>query len=238
MNITYKDIAIVHEDNHILVAVKPQGLPVCEDGTGDVDMLSLLKEYRKNNENKPGEAYLGLVHRLDRPAGGVIVFAKTSKAAARLSQAVKNHEIEKRYFAVLDGVPRDATGELVNYLRKDERENKVRVVPLATEGAKKAVLRYKTLAEKDGKTLVDIDLETGRAHQIRVQFATIFCPLVGDHKYGNGVGKSELCLWAYQLRFIHPVTNQTMMFRVYPPQDNVEFKQFDINRFLSINIKD
>ncbi len=238
MKITYKDIAIVHEDNHILVAVKPQGLPVTPDGTGDIDMLSLLKEYRKVNEAKQGEAYLGLVHRLDRPAGGVIVFAKTSKAASRLSEAVRKHEIEKKYFALLDGIPRESTGELVNYLLKDERENKVRVVPLSTEGAKKAVLRYKTLAEKDGRTLVDIDLETGRAHQIRVQFATIFCPLVGDHKYGKAVGRRDLCLWAYQLRFAHPVTGQTMMFRVYPPADNGDFKQFDVNRFLSINIKE
>ncbi len=237
MNITYKDIAIVHEDNHILVAVKPQGLPVCEDGTGDIDMLSLLKEYRKQNESKSGEAYLGLVHRLDRPAGGVIVFAKTSKAAARLADAIKNHEIEKRYFAVLDGTPRESTGELTNYLLKDTKENKVRVVPLATEGAKKAVLRYKVLAEKNGQTLVDVDLETGRAHQIRVQFSTIFCPLVGDHKYGNGSGKTDLCLWAYQLRFTHPVTGKTMMFRVYPPE-KTGFSQFEINRFLSINIKD
>lgn len=234
---TYKDLSIVYEDNHLIVVVKPQGVPCCPDGTLDIDLLSLLKEYRKVNENKPGDAYVGLIHRLDRPTGGVMAFAKTSKCAERMSAMIKNHEIEKKYLAILDGTLRDKRGELVHYLKKDEKFNLVRVVGMATEGARRAALKYKVLSEIDGRSLVDIDLETGRTHQIRVQMATMGAPLQGDHKYGKSRGREELALWAYQLKFVHPVTKETMTFRVYTPEDSV-FSSMDANRYLSLSVKD
>lgn len=236
---TYRDIAILHEDNHILVVVKPRGIPVAADETGDDNLLDMMKQYLVESKNKPGKAYLGLVHRLDRPAGGVMVFAKTTKAAERLSEAIKNHTVEKRYLAILEGVPREKRATLTNYLLKDVKLNKVRVVPMATEGAKKAVLSYNILDwTADGKySLADVDLETGRAHQIRIQMATAGHPLFGDHKYGSATGKSELALWSYRLRFVHPTTKETMSFIAYPPEE-VPFSSFDINRFLTVSVKD
>lgn len=237
---TYRDIAILHEDNHILVVVKPRGIPVAADETGDENLLDMLKQYLVDSKNKPGKAYLGLVHRLDRPAGGVMVFAKTTKAAERLSEAIRNHTIEKRYLAIISGVPREKRATLTNYLLKDAEKNKVRVVPMATEGAKKAVLSYKILDwTTDGKySLADVDLETGRAHQIRIQMATAGHPLYGDHKYGDARGRSELALWSYRLRFTHPTTKETMSFIAYPPADEEPYSFFDINRFLTVKVND
>ena len=146
----YKDLNIVYEDNHIIVVVKPQNLPTCGDETGDDNLLDLLKAYVKEKYNKPGEVYLGLIHRLDRPTGGVMVFARTSKSASRLSENVRNGEMEKRYLAVTVGVPRDKKGMLVNGLIKDEKRNMVTVVPVRMEGAKQAVLEYKIVDQKDG----------------------------------------------------------------------------------------
>ncbi len=234
---TYQDLIIVYEDNHILVVVKPQGVPCCPDGTLDIDLLTLIKEYRKINENKAGDAYVGLVHRLDRPTGGVMVYAKTSKAAERLCQMVKNHEIEKKYLAIVEGKLRDTNGELVNYLRKNPKTNTVEVVGMAMEGAKRAALKYKVLDYYEDKSLVDIDLETGRTHQIRVQFSTLGNPLIGDHKYGKAQGKTDLALWAYQLKFVHPVTKETMMFRVFTPEDSV-FSTMKANNYLNLSVKD
>lgn len=233
---TFEDINIVYEDNQLLVVVKPRGLCVAPDESGDENLLDLLKQYLVVSKNKPGKAYLGMVHRLDRPAGGVMVFAKTTKAADRLSNAIKNHLVEKRYLAVTEGVPREKESQLVNYLLKNNEMNKVLSVPMATENAKKAVLTYKVLDDIENRALVDINLETGRAHQIRVQMSNIGCPLMGDHKYGNARGKCELALWSYMLRFEHPVTREKMSFLVYPPEE-LPFSAFDITRFLAITIK-
>lgn len=241
--ITHQDINIVYEDNHILVAVKPRNLPVCADESGDKDLLSLLKEYLVEKYNKPGQAYLGLVHRLDRPTGGVIVFAKTTKAAGRLAEAFKEHRVEKKYVAVVSGVPKEKSAELVHYLWKDLAKHTVYSVPMATEGAKKAVLSYKTLETKDVKgsvcSLLTLNLETGRAHQIRVQMATVGNPLYGDQKYGGAkaIKGEQLALWAYSLKFTHPVTGEIMAFRVYPPEEERPWNAFDINRYLTISIK-
>jgi 23S rRNA pseudouridine1911/1915/1917 synthase len=218
-NITYNDINIVFEDNHILVAVKPQNVGSCPDETGDANLLDLLKEYIKVTHQKEGNVFLGLVHRLDRPTGGVMVFAKTSKAAARFAEAMKVGEFEKKYFAVTMGVPKDARGQLKHALYKNEAKNEVYTVPLATEGAKIALLDYRILQEVSGCALVSINLITGRSHQARVQFQAIGTPLFGDQKYGGGktpVGYN-LALWAAELRFTHPTTKQIMVFRVDPP---------------------
>ena len=158
---TYEDINIVYEDNHLLVAVKPVGVPAQADESGAADMLTLLKDYLKVTYNKPGEAYLGLVHRLDRPTGGVMVFAKTSKAAARLTQSMKDGLFEKTYLCVTCGVPKERSGDLTHYLKKNERTNNVSIVPMLTQGAKKAELHYDVLDDKQGFALVKVRLSTG-----------------------------------------------------------------------------
>lgn len=235
----FKDLNIVYEDNHIIVVVKPQNIATCGDETGDDNLLDLLKAYVKDKYNKPGEVFLGLVHRLDRPTGGVMVFARTSKAASRLSENIRNGELEKRYLAVTVGAPRDKKGILRNGLIKDEKRNMVTVVPMHMEGAKQAVLEYKVLDQKDGNpkvALFDINLITGRSHQARVQLNTIGCPIFGDYRYAPQKSPRgyNLALWAYELRFPHPVTKEMMVFRVNPPLDEVPWNIFDIGTKLSI----
>lgn len=220
---------IVYEDNHIIVVVKPQNIPTQEDITKDKDLLTMVKEYIKEKYNKPGNVYVGLVHRLDRPTGGLMVFAKTSKAAARLCNDIKDGNFDKKYLSVVVGRPQFSTNQLVNFLKKNEKDNIVQIVPQGEEGAKKAVLNYKVLSSKDRLSLVDIELETGRSHQIRVQFSGINCPVFGDVKYGGDIVKGwNLALWAYSLRFIHPVTKQVMNFCCYPPVEDTPWKFFDI----------
>lgn len=215
---------ILYEDNHIIVAEKPQNMIIAADKTGDESMLDTLKEYVRVKYNKPGEAYLGLVHRLDRPAGGLAVFARTSKAASRLADQLKANELKRTYYCVVRGIPKESAGKLVNYLKKNERENNVLVVPQAEEGAKKAVLNYKLLetVETDNGplSLLDVKLETGRSHQIRVQMAHIGCPLWGDQRYGFEVNKKgqQLALYAVKLGLIHPTKKESMQFICYPPE--------------------
>ncbi len=238
---TSENLQVVYEDNHIIAIVKPQNVPSCPDETGDKDALSTVKDYLIKKYNKSGDAYVGLIHRLDRPTGGVMVFAKTSKAASRMCEAMKNGDFEKRYFAVVVGVPREKSIlGLTNYLLKDSSKNMVYAVPMATEGAKKAVLDYTTLDVKDNLSLVSVKLHTGRAHQIRVQMQTLGHPLFGDQRYGANKSPAgyNLALWAVELKLTHPVTKERMVFRVYPPVDNVPWKFFDVSRYLSISIKD
>ena len=181
----YQGVKIIYEDNHILVAVKPQNMPSQEDESKDPDILSILKNYLKETYDKPGDAYLGLVHRLDRVTGGVMVFAKTSKAAARLSEAIREGEFEKTYLAVVYDTPKEKQAVLVNHLKKDPKSNTVRVVPEVTEGAKYAELTYKVFESIGKLSLVGVKLATGRSHQIRVQMAAIGHPVLGDDKYGD-----------------------------------------------------
>ena len=215
---------ILHEDNHIIVAEKPQNTIIAGDATGDESMFDVLKQYIKEKYNKPGEAYLGLVHRLDRPAGGLAVFARTSKAAARLQDQLKNNELKRTYYCVVRGIPANASNRLVDYLKKNEKTNTVDVVPPAVEGAKKAILNYKllqTIETKEGPlSLIQVQLETGRSHQIRVQMAHMGCPLWGDQRYGFNVNKKgqQLALYAVKLRLIHPTKKESMQFICYPPQ--------------------
>ena len=178
-------IPILYEDNHIIVVVKPRNIPSQEDKTGDLDMLSILKEYLKLKYAKPGNVYLGLVHRLDRPTGGAMVFAKTDKAAARLSEQIRAGEVQKKYFAVTVGSSKDKQGRLSHYLVKDERNNMVKAHPAAVTDGKLAILDYKVLDAAEGLSLIDVDLITGRSHQARVQLATLGTPIYGDHRYGG-----------------------------------------------------
>jgi len=222
---------IAYEDNHIIVVVKPQNIPTQEDESKDKDLLTMVKEYIKEKENKPGNVYVGLVHRLDRPTGGVMVFAKTSKAASRLTEQIKSGEFHKRYLAVVNGKPREKRSKLVNFLQKNARTNTVQVVPELTTNAKRAELEYEVLDVKEKVSLVQIDLFTGRSHQIRVQMKHIGCPVYGDVKYGGDILAKghNLALWAYELRFVHPTTKENMTFKVYPPETQVPWKVFNLN---------
>ncbi len=239
-NFTYKDLVVVYEDNHIIVVLKPQNVPSQADETKDMDMLTAVKEYIKVNAKKPGNVYVGLVHRLDRPTGGVMVFAKTSKAAERLCEQMKNGEFEKEYLCITCAEPKEKSATLVNYLKKDEKNNIVNIVPMATDGAKKAILHYEVKEVVSGYALCKVILGTGRSHQIRVQMARIGCPLYGDQKYG---GKKEtfsrpLALWAVRLSFTHPVTKERRSFFVYPPTEEAPWKAFEVSRFLSVGAMD
>lgn len=232
-----KDLQVLFEDNHIIVVVKPQNVPSQEDKSGDLDMLTIVKRYLVEKYNKPGDAYVGLVHRLDRPTGGVMIFAKTSKAAARLCEQIKNNEVEKNYLCIVHGKPIEKQKTLINYLKKYEQENLVKVVPQLSEGAQYAELEYKYLEEKDGLSLMKVKLITGRGHQIRVQFATQGMPLVGDKKYGiEEKLKLPLCLWAAELKFAHPISKQEMTFRVFPPEEE-PWTKFNMEKYLGIRIK-
>ena len=208
-------LEILYEDNHLIVCVKPVGILSQEDHTKDMDMLTLLKHYIKDKYNKPGNVYLGLVHRLDRMTGGVMVFAKTSKAASRLNEQIKNHEFVKKYYALVKGVLNES-GHLENYLFKDEDEVKSYVGN--KNSGKIAILDYQVVKVQDNNTLVDISLKTGRHHQIRVQFSHINHPLVGDRLYGND-DKNNLMLYAYSLSFYHPITKELLEFKKIPTHD-------------------
>lgn len=226
---TTEELIILYEDNHIIVVLKPQMIACCPDESGDNNLLDVVKEYIKVTYNKQGNAYLGLVHRLDRPTGGVMVFAKTSKAAARLSEQMKNGGFEKRYVAVLCGVPSKKRGTLENYLRKNSVNNTVYVCTQTEEGAKFASLDYEITGESGGLSLADINLHTGRTHQIRVQTAAINAPVYGDMRYGGEKAvKGKLALWAYSLRFTHPTTGEKLRFIAEPPKDGSPWNLFDI----------
>jgi 23S rRNA pseudouridine1911/1915/1917 synthase len=209
---------ILFEDNHLLCAVKPQNMPVAEDESKDLDLLTALKGYIKEKYSKPGEVFLGLVHRLDRPAGGVMVFARTSKAASRLSDAMRTGQFQKTYLAVVCGSAPDQ-GEFLDYLIKDEKTHSTRVAKKQEPGAKEARLSFETVARLKGLSLVRIRLHTGRHHQIRVQFASLNLPLYGDARYNpNARPGEQLSLWAATLSFPHPTTKETVTVSEQPPK--------------------
>ena len=217
-----EELVILHEDNHVIVVLKPQNIACCPDESGDDNLLDCVKRYIKTTYNKEGNAYVGLVHRLDRPTGGVMVFAKTSKAASRLSEQMKNGGFEKRYLAVLCGCPSKKKATLENYLRKNSVNNTVYVCTQTEDGAKFASLDYEIKDEKDGLALAEINLHTGRTHQIRVQTAAINNPVYGDMRYGGEKAvKGKLALWAYSLRFTHPVTGEKLRYIAEPPEEGV-----------------
>ena len=213
-----ENLKVLFEDNHIIVVEKKPNIPSQADKTGDIDMLTLIKDYIKEKYNKPGNVYLGLVHRLDRPVGGVMVFAKTSKAASRLSEEVRNKTFEKKYLAVVDGKFDKDEGTLEDYLYKDERNNMSKVVNSTKKNAKFAKLDYKELVYDEVKnlSLLKINLHTGRHHQIRVQLSSAKHSIFGDQKYGSrGQGK-QIALWAYELKIVHPITKEEMIFKDLP----------------------
>ena len=209
---------VLYEDNHIIIVEKKPNIPSQSDKTEDLDMLTLVKQYIKEKYNKPGNVYVGLVHRLDRPVGGIMIFAKTSKAAARLSEQVRNKDFGKEYLAVVDGKIDNVQGTLEDYLYKDERNNISKVVSKEKKNSKLAKLDYEVLKYNEVKnlTLVRINLHTGRHHQIRVQLSHAGHSIFGDQKYGSrGQGK-QIALWAYELTIQHPVTKEEMTFKCLP----------------------
>ena len=240
------DPAVVFEDNHIVVVIKPQNTPCCPDESKDDDLLTQIKRYIARTEGKE-TAFVGLVHRLDRVTGGVMVYAKTSKAAARLSAQIADGNFEKTYLTVVLGNPKDRESTLVNHLYKNETKNTVEVVPSATTGAKRAELSYRVIktpvipkvrgAEIPTEvavppvSLLEVKLKTGRSHQIRVQLSNIGHPIFGDAKYGGDkLGRGwKLALWAHKLTFTHPTTENKMTFIVNPPEI-VPWTSFDFDR--------
>lgn len=205
---------IIYEDNHLLVVEKPSGIPVQEDSSKDIDMITILKEYRKKNENKPGDAFIGLVHRLDRPVSGIMVFAKTSKAASRLSDQIRQNKFYKTYLAVIQGII-PTKGKLEDYLIKNEKTNTSYVT--TKEKGKYSCLEYNILSTKENLSLVEINLITGRSHQIRVQFSSRNHPLIGDSKYGNNPNNIDIALFAKSIKFIHPTTKEELVFDLNIP---------------------
>lgn len=212
---------VLYEDNHIIVVKKIPNIPSQGDKTGDIDMLTIIKQYLKEKYNKPGNVYLGLVHRLDRPVGGVMVFAKTSKAAARLSEQVRNKDIKKKYLVIADGKFEEKSGVLRDYLLKNEKKNTSRVVKEGTKNSKLAELEYEVIKydEEINLSVLKIDLHTGRHHQIRVQLSSRNHSIYGDQKYGTRGRGKQICLWAYYLSFKHPVSKKEMKFICLPDID-------------------
>ena len=211
-------LKVIYEDNHIIVVEKPVNIPSQADKTGDLDMLTIIKDYIKEKYQKPGEVYLGLVHRLDRPTGGVMVFAKTSKAASRLSEQVREKQMQKKYLCIVDGKMEKEKDTFTDYLLKNERTNTSKVVDKNTKNAKEAVLDYEVIKydEETNLSVVKVNLHTGRHHQIRLQFSSRGHSLYGDQKYGTRGRGKQLTLWAYSLSLMHPTKKEKMEFEDYP----------------------
>ena len=222
---------VVYEDNQVVVVVKPHNQPSQADESKDLDLLSEVKEYVKVKYNKPGDAYIGLVHRLDRPTGGLMVFARTSKAAGRLSKQLSEHETEKKYYCVVEGFVQQKQATLLNYLKKDEKNNIVKVVTQTEEGAKRAELEYKVLDAKGNLSLLEVTLKTGRSHQIRVQLSAKNIPIYGDQKYNKNTKGKQLALWAGKLSFEHPTTKAKMTFVASPDGSKDPWNKFYIDKY-------
>ncbi|MEG0799252.1 MAG: RluA family pseudouridine synthase [Bacilli bacterium] len=206
-------IKVVYEDNHLLVVQKPINIPVQEDESKDMDFCSMLKKYIKDKYNKPGNVYLGMVHRLDRPVSGIMVFARTSKAASRLSESIKNREFNKIYYAVVMGNINDE-GRLVDKLLKNSNNNTVSV----NDKGKEATLSYKKIGYKKDLSLIRVSLETGRSHQIRVQLANAGFPIFGDQKYNSkALLHTQIALFASEVSFKHPITKEEVCFKLNLP---------------------
>lgn len=212
-------ISVIFEDNHLIVVEKPVNIPVQGDSSGDTDLLEILKRYIATKYNKPGNVYLGLVHRLDRPVGGIMVFARTSKSASRLSDEIRRNRMDKTYHVVVQGKAPES-GELVHWLIKNEATNMVTAHTKEIEHSKQAILRYRRIGYQQDLSLLEIDLETGRPHQIRVQCAAMGFPIWGDQRYNSNQSSpgQQIALFASSLTFTHPTTRETLTFSVPLPK--------------------
>lgn len=217
-------MTILYEDNHIIAVSKTCNEIVQGDKTGDTPLSETVKAYIKARYNKPGEVFLGVTHRLDRPTSGVVLFARTSKALARLNAMFQSHEqISKTYWAIVEHAPAEAEGRLENWLVRNEKRNKSFIARQGDKQAKLAILTYRTLAQGERYTLLEINLQTGRHHQIRCQLAAIGCPIKGDLKYGAKRSNPDggICLHARQVAFVHPVSHQDITITAPVPDDNL-----------------
>lgn len=221
---------ILFEDNHIIIINKKAGQLVQGDKTGDISLLDEVKSYIKQKYSKPGNVFAGLVHRIDRPTSGIVIFAKTSKALTRLTEMIKKREIKKTYWAVVKKNEIPETQRLVHYLKKNEKNNKAIIfnTSSAQSGSKEAILTYKIIKRSDHYLLLEIDLETGRHHQIRAQLSAIKCPIKGDLKYGADRSNSDgsIHLLARKIEFIHPSKKEKIVLEAPVPENDNLWKSF------------
>lgn len=225
------NIDVVYEDNHLIIINKKSGQIAQADKTGDTALNDILKAYLKEKYNKPGNVYLGLIHRLDRPTSGGLIFGKTDKATSRLSKMFQKHDLTKRYWAVVDSLPPEKEGHLEHFLKKDQQKNKSFVVKENTVGAKKASLSYQLKASSDRYHLLEIDLKTGRHHQIRAQLSAIDCRIKGDVKYGSRRANKDLSihLHARYIKFVHPVKKEDIIITFPVPEGDAIWAYFEKN---------
>lgn len=216
-------MTVVYEDNHIIIVNKTASEIVQGDKTGDVPLSETVKQYLKEKYHKPGNVFIGVTHRLDRPVSGLVVFAKTSKALSRLNEMFKNSEVKKTYWAIVKQTPAETEDELVNYLVRNEKQNKSYAYDTEKPGSKKAILHYRLIARSDNYSLLEVDLKTGRHHQIRCQLAKMGCPIKGDLKYGfpRSNPDGSICLHARRVRFVHPVSKELIDVVAPVPSDNL-----------------
>lgn len=226
MNQYFSEDQIIFEDNHMMVINKKAGQLVQGDKTGDLSLLELIKDFIKKRDDKPGNVFLGLVHRIDRPTSGLVIYAKTSKALSRLTVMVKDREVKKTYWALVAKEMIPKSQRLVHYLQKNEKTNKATVFVKPTDGAKESILTYQIIKTLDNYQLLEIDLETGRHHQIRAQLSKIGVPIKGDLKYGAPRSNPDggISLHARKLQFIHPVTKENMEITAPVPQNDAVWK--------------
>lgn len=216
-------MTVVYEDNHIIIVNKTASEIVQGDKTGDTPLSETVKQYLKEKYQKPGNVFIGVTHRLDRPVSGLVIFAKTSKALSRLNEMFKNSEVKKTYWAVVKNRPPKEEGELVNYLIRNEKQNKSYAYDTEKPGSKKAVLRYRLIGHSQNYHLLEVDLKTGRHHQIRCQLAKMGCSIKGDLKYGSPRSNPDgsICLHARSVRFVHPVSKEVIAVEAPVPAGNL-----------------
>ena len=222
-------MTVVYEDNHIIVVNKTASEIVQADKTGDTPLSETVKQYLKEKYQKPGNVFLGVTHRLDRPVSGLVIFAKTSKALTRLNEMFRAGEVKKTYWAVVKNAPKESEGELVHFLVRNEKQNKSYAYDKEVPNSKKAVLDYRLIGRSDNYYLLEVDLKTGRHHQIRCQLAKMGCPIKGDLKYGSPRSNPDgsICLHARRVRFVHPVSKELIELKAILPEGNV-WKGFEL----------
>lgn len=220
-NVNIEEKQILYEDNHIIIINKKPSEIVQGDKTGDLPLSEKVKNYLKNKYNKQGNVFLGVVHRIDRPVSGIVIFAKTSKALSRLNNIFKDRNVKKKYLAVVEAKPQNESGNLVHYLVKEEKQNKSYVRNKNAKGASRAELNYNLIASSNNYYLIEVELITGKHHQIRVQLAAIGCPIKGDLKYGAKRSNKDasIHLHAYSADFIHPVSSKPILIYAQPPNE-------------------
>jgi len=223
MHSTKNNLQVLHEDNHLIIVNKRAGDIVQGDKTGDKPLSDVLKEYIKDKYNKPGAVYLGTVHRLDRPTSGVVIYARTSKALERLNKMLREKTIKKTYWAVVKNQPKKSADTLINYLKKNPKNNKSTAYSKEIDGSKKAILHYKIIKNLDNYSLIEVDLETGRHHQIRVQLSNIGSSIKGDLKYGAKRSNKDgsIHLHARKIEFIHPVSKELIQITAPTPKEPI-----------------